>query len=174
MTDKRYNLNILLDILKTKRHFLLQILNLTENQEAILFISEKEGNAEMPELSMMFNEMNNEKQKLIDQVINTDNIFQSTFDQMAEWFNEHAEMLKPQIKELQEKIKEVVDIDVKIRVQEQKNKELVERLRPKQKINTAMAKRGYLLKKYESNNIRSEKSKNILTQGQGENLTSED
>jgi len=100
----------------------------------------------------MFREMNDEKQKLIDMVINSDNLFQSLFESSTEDFNINAESYKPQIKELQDLIRKVMDIDVKIRVQEQKNKDLIASQYPRTKIKTTKVSKGSLLKKYENNN----------------------
>ena len=96
--------------------------------------------------------MNDEKQKLIDLVISSDNLFQSVFESSTEDFNLNAEAYKPQIKELQDLIRKVMDVDVKIRVQEQKNKDLIASQYPRTKIQAAKVSKGNLLKKYESNN----------------------
>ena len=147
MSQEKANFTLLKDILKKKQGFLEQILNLTINQETILLCEEKSE-----EHSIMFREMNDEKQKLIDMVISSDNLFQSIFESSTDDFNINAKTYTPQIKELQELIREVMDTDVKIRVQEQKNKDLISSQYPRTKIKTAKVSKGNLLKKYESNN----------------------
>ncbi len=139
--------NLLFDILSKKKEALSQILNLTINQETVLL-----SNEETPELNVFFNEMSKEKQKLIDEVINADNFFQSTFNEMSEWFDKNANQYGEQVKKLQEQIKSVIDVDVKIRLQEQKNKELASKVRNKPKIHALKASKSYILNKYKSNN----------------------
>lgn len=148
MKPEKVNFNLLEDILIKKRGFLEQILNLTVNQETILLCEEKSD-----EYSIMFREMNDEKQTLIDLVINSDNVFQNLFDSSIDDFNKNAENYKPQIKSLQGLVKEVMDMDIKIRVQEQKNKDLISNQYPRaKKIQTAKVSKGSLLKRYENNN----------------------
>lgn len=147
MSSEKVNFSLLEDILIKKRGFLEQIFNLTLNQETILLCDEKSE-----EHSIMFREMNDEKQNLIDMVINSDNLFQNLFESSTDDFSKNAEQYAPRIKALQDLIREVMDIDIKIRVQEQKNKDLIASQYPRTKIKTAKVSKGSLLKKYENNN----------------------
>jgi methyl-accepting chemotaxis protein len=142
-------------VLIKKKGLLNQILNLTLNQETVLLCSAgspADKNDTGEENSVMFRDMNDEKQKLIEQVINSDNLFQNIFDSASDDFGKNAEKYKAQIKKLQELIREVMDIDVKIRVQEQKNKDLITSGQPRPKIKTIKVSKDNLLKRYENNN----------------------
>ncbi len=147
MDELKINFDVLMGILLKKESLLQQILTLTENQYTVLLCGE-----EIPEAAGMFSEMNAEKQRLIDEVINADNVFQSTFEAMSDDFSRHADNYTNEVTGLQEAIKEVVGIDVKIRVAEQKNKDLIGRKRPKSKMNVIKMSKNNLLQKYESNN----------------------
>jgi len=156
--DINAKLNILRDILVKKKSSLAQILSITENQSEVLRC--QEGNVE---IQSMFSQMNIEKQSFIDSVINADNLFQSMFDEMADELTNTTTDYRESIILLQNLIREVTDIDVKIRVAEQKNKELILQKQNKDKrepnnqnnsgvkINVPKVSKNYLLKQYESN-----------------------
>ncbi len=147
MTDIKTKFKILQDTLKLKKKILLQILTITENQHYMLLSSEKNDN-----LANLFTEMNNEKQKLIDELLKSDSFFQSTFDEIGEEFEQFALNNKDLINEMKAQIKNVIDLDVKIRIQEQRNKEQTTKITISKKINLPKTSKNYLLNQYKKNN----------------------
>jgi hypothetical protein len=122
-------LNLLIDILKNKTGLLETILVITENQEVI--IHQPPG----VDRAAIFREMTLEKQKFIDEVLNCDNVFQSIFDGVHERVeNERradgSHLYRDQLVEMQRLIDPIMELDVKVRAQEAKNKQLLEVMMP--------------------------------------------
>lgn len=67
-----------------------------------------------------------EKGRLIEQLNKLDEGFESVYEKLAEELNGNREKYKVQIKELQDKIRQVTELGVSIQAQEQRNKALVE------------------------------------------------
>ncbi len=113
-------LNILADGLEKKEHALREIVNITENQSTVLQsdLSETEAHA-------FIVQMNREKQQFIKQVIQCDNMFESILKEAGPALDAAQESYKPQVAELQTRIRRVMDLDVKIRVYEEKNNALM-------------------------------------------------
>lgn len=139
-------IRLLGDTLVKKRELLCQILGITENQETILIY-----NQESSELSEMFLEMNEEKQKLINELLQADTFFQKIFNDISPEFEENSVRHKSEILKLQELIRLVTDLDVKIRIQERKNRDAIRRSGSKAKIPVPKAPKDYVLKQYELN-----------------------
>lgn len=107
-------LELLIDILEKKKEVLHTILALTENQSTLL---------EQPssiEILQAFKEVSDEKQKWIEEVLTLDTVFNRTFSKI-EGFEEEAHAYKETIIKLQKLVEQVTDVDIKIRVIEQKN-----------------------------------------------------
>ena len=147
MDDFQTKLNILTDMLIKKKALLTQIETITENQEGILlspFAAGEEG-------ALFFNGLNDEKQKLIELVLEADRLFQKMFDDSKDEFDNRAGDFKDEIQALKDHIKEIVELDSRIRIREEKNKMLLEKTRPKKKIDTSGANKSHVLKQYEKN-----------------------
>lgn len=145
MSEVNLELNLLADVLMKKKEALQYIFNITENQEIIL----KQPKSQ--EITNLFNEMAAEKQKQIDVVLQSDIVFQDIFGRLKESFDDMAENSKPQIKRLQDLIKEVMDVDVAIRVKEERNKSLFNQNHAVNKpvaVNTMNTNKKYLLEQY--------------------------
>lgn len=140
---------LLMDVLAVKLRTLTQILNITENQESLLLSDDTSG-----ALSVFFDGMSREKQVLIDEVTKADNLFQSAFNEISEDFERFAQGNKELVVGLQEGIKRVMDVDIKIRVMEQRNRELVSKHKKGGKIAVPKASKGYLLEQYKKNGER--------------------
>jgi len=140
-------LRVLSERLDKKKAALAQIISITENQENILLspYAESDGGA------LFFNGLNDEKHKLIEFVLEADNLFQNLFDSIKEEFEDKAREYKDEIQALKDNIKEVVDMDVKIRIREEKNRMLIEKTKPKQKLPVSGASKAYLIKQYQKN-----------------------
>jgi len=145
MDNINTKLNILNDILDKKREILECIYNITENQEQICKISK---NAESKN---MLNDITYEKQNMIDKIIEIDKIFISIFDSFKDELNKNRYIYMDKILILQNKIRAVADIDIKIRVKEQRNKNLFSINTYNKKIKTLKASKDYIIKKYAEN-----------------------
>jgi len=149
MDDFKTQLQLLTDIILKKRTALEQILSITENQEVLLRAADFDG-------TEMFWTMNEEKQKLIEEVINADNFFERTFDELKD-FDTSARAFPEIVRGLQDLVRDVTDFDVKIRLQEQKNRGYAYRSNPHREINTGNeASKDYILKQYQKNTKKEE------------------
>lgn len=147
MDEFETKLNILYDALIKKEDALSQILAITENQAALL--AEDHNGAEA---AAFFKEMNVEKQRLIDTVLDGDGVFERIFGSLGGEFDERAAYFKPLVKRLQDKIKDVVDLDVKIRLQEDRNNaQITSAVKQKPRIDVPKASKGYMLSQYRKN-----------------------
>ena len=147
MPEIETKLKILIDILSHKKRVLLQILNITENQKCVLENADSNN-----DISTFLDELNVQKQTLIDEIIKNDNMFQNTFDSLGQNFENYASCYFELIMKLQEHIKEVCDIDIKIRIIEEKNTSLFDKPRKSKKIDIPKAPVSYVLEKYKQNN----------------------
>ena len=142
-------LNVLSDMLGKKKALLERISAITENQENILL----SPYAESDEGAMLFSGLNEEKHKLIELVLQADDLFQNLFDSIKEEFEARAQDFKEEIRTLKNEIKEVVELDAKIRIREEKNRMLLEKLKPKNKPEISGTSKAYVLKQYQKNKI---------------------
>lgn len=140
-------LNILLELLEKKEEALTQILSISENQSTVLESDDAEGMS-------FFREMNIEKQKRIDEVLDNDKAFQSLFVKLSDDFERKGPSFTKKIKRLQDKIKAVIELDIRIRVCENKNRELSQKANPNASIQAQQApriSRNKLLTQYKNN-----------------------
>ena len=151
---------LLSDMLEKKHEILQQILTITENQKSI-FVRENDTTAEdWAVLRDMLRQMNDEKQKLIDEHLNSDRLFQSIFAEISDEFEARVSDYKPVIEHMQAMIKSVIGLDTLIRVQEEKNRRVFEseiaNLKSTKNVDFTKASKEYLIKQYEKNNEREE------------------
>ncbi len=73
-----------------------------------------------------FDDAMEEKERLIEKLTHLDEGFETLFERVSAELKGHREQYAPQIKELQEKVKQVMDLSVAIQAQEARNKKLVE------------------------------------------------
>lgn len=73
-----------------------------------------------------FDDAMEEKERLIEKLTQLDEGFEILFERVSAELKNHREQYAPQIKELQEKVKQVMDLSVAIQAQEARNKKLVE------------------------------------------------
>ncbi len=116
LNEFEINLKLLLDLAEKKKTHLEQILNITLNQREMLGVG-KEGS------NNLFMDMNKEKQKLIDEILALDNVFQRKFDLIAHNFDSKvvAQTYKEEIILLKDYKKIILRIDNDIRVEEEKS-----------------------------------------------------
>ena len=158
MDDFEVKLTLLSDMLRKKQEILEQILTITENQKSV-FVRESETEADdLAMLRDMLRQMNDEKQKLIDEHLNSDRLFQNVFAEISSEFESRAFDYKPIIEGMQAMIKEIVGLDALIRVQEEKNRRVFEteisKLKTSKEVDFTKASKEYILKQYEKNNDR--------------------
>jgi len=123
-----YNLNqnetfetklaLLLEILSKKHAALTDVLNISENQETLYLSPPSETRRDF------LIEMGKQKQKQIDEVLACDEVFQRIFDSITDEFAEKKDNYKEQVQRLQVGINLILELDVKIRAQEEKGKAL--------------------------------------------------
>ena len=141
--NKINNLNYLLD---RKIEILSIILNVTKSQ-GIVF-------KEQERIDSFINMSINEKQSLINELISIDEMFLNIFESFKGALNQNKNMFKEDIRQIQNKIQKIVDIDINIRLQEEKNKQLVNNniaLSSKNKVKTLKMSKEEMLKKYINN-----------------------
>lgn len=150
MNEIEVKLDILESSINKKIEILNQIYNITENQE--LFFRTLSGDEREEYLSSA----TEEKQKLIDEILRIDTVFISTFESFNGMLNENRNQYRERILGIQEKIKEVMDIDIKIRAKESRNKQL---FIPKRDISGPVIKalkasKGYVIEQYAKNTMK--------------------
>lgn len=118
-------LNLLCDCLQKKEKALTEVLNITENQHTVL----NSGMA-ADEAKSFFVQMNREKQVFIETILQCDNFFEGILKEIGPTLDVNPALYKTSILELQGLIKKVMDIDVKIRVCEDKNRVFVDKPTP--------------------------------------------
>ena len=113
-------LNILIDGLRKKEQSLLEIVNITENQGTVL-----ESELPQEQIQTFVANMNMEKQAHIQDVIKCDNLFEKILNEIGKALDKSPESYVEQVQTIQEGIKKVMDLDVKVRVLEEKNNRFV-------------------------------------------------
>ena len=116
-------LNILIDGMKKKSQALTEIKSITENQGTVLASALKKD-----EILAFIVQMNREKQVNIQTVIDCDNLFEKILKEIGPELDANQHLYGPQINAIQEMIRVVMDLDVSIRVLEDKNNDKMKRL----------------------------------------------
>ena len=119
-------LEVLLDGLKRKQNALNEIVNITTNQQVVI-----KSRLSHAEIMTFILEMNVGKQDFIKTVKDCDDMFERLLQEVGPALDAEADMYKPQVAELQKYIRQVMDLDVKIRVLEEENNTLLDEIRPK-------------------------------------------
>ena len=145
--NKINNLTYLLD---RKIELLSLILNITKNQKLVFENNKKQDTLPFLDISI------EEKQKLIDELVSIDDMFLSIFESFKGNLNKHKDIFKEDIKTLKHKIQEITELDFKIRIQEEKNKNLQNiniknNLMNVEKVKTLKVSKDNMLKKYKNN-----------------------
>ncbi len=145
--NKINNLTYLLD---RKIELLSLILNITKNQKLVFENNKNQDTLPFLDISI------EEKQKLIDELVSIDDMFLSIFESFKGNLNKHKDIFKEDIKTLKHKIQEITELDFKIRIQEEKNKNLQNiniknNLMNVEKVKTLKVSKDNMLKKYKNN-----------------------
>ena len=113
MSDVFTNLQLLIDALKKKEKNLSELLDLSKEQEKLL--KEEEFNFQG------FENIMRNKQIRIDEVVRIDEGFQPTYERVKSRLQQHPELYKDQIRELQEGIRKVGELGIQVQTLEAKN-----------------------------------------------------
>lgn len=141
-------LNILADILVKKKTALSEILSISQNQESVY------DQPATPERRDFLMQMGQEKQVRIDTVITCDDAFQSIFDSIKNIFEKKGKEYPEKVRALQASIAETLEIDVKIRAQEEKTKLATQAAwgQKPESMETPEATKNQILSAYKNNN----------------------
>jgi len=141
-------LSILADILSKKRDALLAVLAISENQESLY------ASPPSPERRDFLVAMGKQKQEHIDTVLTADEVFQGIFESVSYIFQDKGTQYAKQVRYLQAAIKDVLEIDVKIRAQEEKTKVAAQTAwgQPTKTDPINPANTNYILEQYKNNN----------------------
>jgi len=125
MDNMEVKLNILLDGLKKKEQALIEIVNITENERTVI-------GSELPleDMRAFIAEMSQSKQAFIQQVKGCDLLFEAVLKEIGPTLDERQDMYTTQVLELQKYIRRVMDLDVKVRVSEEQNSQLLQDRQP--------------------------------------------
>ncbi|MFI3230456.1 MAG: hypothetical protein R3Y29_02765 [bacterium] len=112
--NKLSNLDYLLD----RKLFLLEEILKISMEQSITFKSTSE------EANLKIQKDIDLKQSIIDELLSIDDMFISIFKSFSGFLNQNPKMLRKEIFDMQTKIKSISKVDLKIRVQEDKNKQI--------------------------------------------------
>jgi len=118
------HLNIMTDGLKRKAAALESIAAICENQRTVI-----ESELPLEKVREMVFGMNDEKQAAIQIVRDCDEMFEKMLADIGAELEVQQHLYKPQVKIMQDKIREVMSLDVKIRVAEDENNKLMDERR---------------------------------------------
>ena len=137
-------LNLLQEVLDKKHAALAAVLTICENQEQLHLAPPSDARREF------LLEMGKEKQRLIEEVMTCDEVFQRLFDSIADVFEENSRAHTQAARKLQESISDVIELDVKIRAQEQKSRAAVGQALGQAAAEINPANTNYILNQYRS------------------------
>lgn len=147
MSDIKVKIDILNDALDKKEKLLVSIYNITENQELFYKLEDEK------QKDKLIKESSREKQIIIDEVISIDNIFINIVEEIKEELKYEKDLYQEKLNIMTEKIKKVTDLDIKIRVKEERNRRIFEFDKIKNsQIKTLKTSKSYIIKQYEKNN----------------------
>lgn len=145
--EEIYNkINNLFCLLDRKKELLTQVLNITKNQNIVFENNDNDAKSFL-DISVK------EKQKLINELLQIDEMFINIFESFNGDLNQNKQMFKDDILNLKYKIQQISEIDFKIRLQEEKNKNITTYNKSNQlpKIKTLKMSTQQMLKKYNDN-----------------------
>ncbi|MCL2839599.1 MAG: hypothetical protein FWE05_02410 [Defluviitaleaceae bacterium] len=121
MDEMITHLNVMLDGLKKKEQALTEILAISENQKTVI-----ESELPLDAARQLVFEMNDGKQAAIQVVKDCDNMFEAMLKDIGAELEATQDRYTPQVKVLQEHIRRVMALDVKIRLAEEENNRLLD------------------------------------------------
>ncbi len=111
-------IKLLLDILNKKLTILQEILSITENQSTIL--------KSIPHNREMFLCMFDEKQNRINDISAGDDIFNRLFETVIQEIRTNAGLYKSYVADMQKLVKEIMDMEIRIKLEEHNNRKYIQ------------------------------------------------
>lgn len=125
--ETKVQIKILIEILNKKIKILDQIYAIAENQYEVIDLNESDMN--------YFDQMNIEKKIKIDEINELDEHFLNLYKNISLLIQSNSKECKELIEELKKQILVISDIDIKIKIQEEKNRQrLISRFNNKSRI----------------------------------------
>lgn len=118
--EVKINLKIMTDIIQKKIIILDEIYNITVNQNSVLAAKEVDFG--------VFDDMIKEKRTRINDVNNLDEKFQKIYDGIKKDIIKFKDKYEENLKELKDYIQENMNMKMKIQLQEEKNKKILEKI----------------------------------------------
>lgn len=145
MEEIKQKLNYLISLLDEKKTLLIQILNITENQE--LFCKQLYGETK----ESFLKDSLKEKQILISKISIIDNTFITTFNSFNGDLNKNSSLFKDTLFLMKQKIKQITDLDIKIRLKENNNKIFFNQTTIMSKPRIIKSSKTYIINEYAKN-----------------------
>lgn len=145
MEEIKQKLNYLISLLDKKKTLLIQILNITENQE--LFCKQLYGETK----ESFLKDSLKEKQILISKISIIDNTFITTFNSFNGDLNKNSSLFKDTLFLMKQKIKQITDLDIKIRLKENNNKIFFNQTTIMSKPRIIKSSKTYIINEYAKN-----------------------
>lgn len=145
MEEIKQKLNYLISLLDKKKTLLIQILNITENQE--LFCKQLYGETK----ESFLKDSLKEKQILISKISVIDNTFITTFNSFNGDLNKNSSLFKDTLFLMKQKIKQITDLDIKIRLKENNNKIFFNQTTIMSKPRIIKSSKTYIINEYAKN-----------------------
>ncbi len=120
MTDTKTGLKILADIIQKKIEVLNEVYSITTNQTTVI-------DTKTPDVDM-FHEMIKEKKIRIDSINELDEKFQKIYDNLKKDLVRFKDSHIDSVTEIKKYIQENINIKIKIQLQEEKNKQILEKI----------------------------------------------
>lgn len=114
MSQIQTNLSILIDALKLKKHYLIEIKEYSEHQAKVLAADEFDED--------MFKNIMDNKQIRIDRIVEIDDGFPVSYERVRNALAAQPTLYKEQVNQMQLLIKEIGTLAIEIQVIEQRNK----------------------------------------------------
>ncbi len=121
MNEFRIRVKLLNELLQKKQEALSAILNICENEETVITNGAGGDNDRG-----LLRAMAEEKQSNINIVLESDEIFETTFSRIRDGFEQNAKENKEAVTSMKALISAVCDLDIKIRLKEEQNKKLLD------------------------------------------------
>ena len=123
MSDFTTKIKILTDIVTEKSKSLTTLLNITQNQRTLLTVDEQDI---QPQALEIFTQMTLEKKALIEKIVEKDQVFNTIFGELQD-FEENAKLHTDAVRDLQQHVKQVTDLDMQVRLAEEENMAIMRR-----------------------------------------------
>lgn len=108
---------LLLELMQKKQGLLEQVLNISYNQELVFSSTDRDQSISQ--------EMMQEKESRIREIAAVDQNFQNIYGAVREIIEQRLDIFRPTMKQVKEQILQVGELELQIRLQEEKNRKLL-------------------------------------------------